>query len=854
MGKIYRLALLLIALIVSTSLMAQTADEPSGSGTEASPYQIETLNNLYWITQNSTEWSKYYEQTANIDATSTSTWDGGAGFTPIGYDYDHPFTGNYDGQNYTISNLYINRPSTDCIGLFGYSLALINITNIGLLNCDITGNNSTGSIVGYFATNSPTTATTISDSYSTGTISGNSYVGGLVGQVVGNVVTINYSYSTCSVGGNRNVGGLVGGFGNGIVSNCYSNGDVTRKSGASSTWIGGFCGYIEGTTIECCYSIGSVFYEGVSDPTDKGFAGGYGMSSGSQNANYFDSEASNQNTDAMGAATPKTTAEMKTQATFTGWDFTSIWSISVVVNNGYPYLYGYTWTGLTNTDWNNTANWSENSIPTSTKNIIIPDVTNDPIITSIVSSECNNITIESGGSLTISEEGKLTVNDDLSNSGTLTINTYASSTGSLIVEGTASGDISMQRYIATWSDADHGWHFLSSPVASQAINDFHTVGSGNDFYKWDEINDIWVNRTASGGGLNGAFETNFAVGTGYLIANSTTSTKTFSGTLNNSNIDFSNLSYTEATDHTGWHLLGNPYPSALLWDATAWNRTNVNATAKIWHESNSSYSDISQNGAIPANQGFMINVTSATNSITIPLDDRSHNSQNWYKNGETNKIKLTAYDTEGNTAQESIIKFNENATTGFDNEYDSKFLSGYAPLFYSQAGEFNVSSNTLPEITEELSILIYFIKNGSSTYYIEVEGIENLLTDYPIYLTDLKTGHTQKLSDNPVYSFTSSEGDSPHRFLLHFKAVGIEEHSTSNNNIQIWSANKTVNIFNPDNHIGQIRVLNMFGQILAEAPLDGNSRQLFTVNIPAGYYIVNIINQHFAISKKVFVK
>ena len=99
---------LVVLFAMSISLMAQSSEQPSGSGTEGDPYQIDTLNNLYWITQNSGEWDAYYIQTANIDASSSSSWDSNAGFTPIG-NSSTQFTGSYDGDGYTIDSLFINR-------------------------------------------------------------------------------------------------------------------------------------------------------------------------------------------------------------------------------------------------------------------------------------------------------------------------------------------------------------------------------------------------------------------------------------------------------------------------------------------------------------------------------------------------------------------------------------------------------------------------------------------------------------------------------------------------------------------------------------------------------------------------
>ncbi|OQX96518.1 MAG: hypothetical protein B6I24_11285 [Bacteroidetes bacterium 4572_128] len=83
---------------------AQTEVQPEGAGTEENPFQIATLDNLHWLTQNFIYWGKHYIQTADIDAIETSAWDNGQGFLPIGND-NHRFSGVYDGQNHVISNL-----------------------------------------------------------------------------------------------------------------------------------------------------------------------------------------------------------------------------------------------------------------------------------------------------------------------------------------------------------------------------------------------------------------------------------------------------------------------------------------------------------------------------------------------------------------------------------------------------------------------------------------------------------------------------------------------------------------------------------------------------------------------------
>ncbi len=82
---------------------------------------------------------------------------------------------------------------------------------------------------------------------------------------------------------------------------------------------------------------------------------GTGGNVGTTISSYWDTQTSGQTTSASG--TGKITAEMKTAATFTGWDFTTIWDIESGKNDGYPYLRWYydvkpriTYVGIYQTD------------------------------------------------------------------------------------------------------------------------------------------------------------------------------------------------------------------------------------------------------------------------------------------------------------------------------------------------------------------------------------------------------------------------------------------------------------------------------------------------------------------------
>ncbi len=359
----------LVALIFAANLMAQTSTAPTGTGSAQDPYLIETLANLYWVsiqTNNGNSFSgKYFLQTQDIDASITSTWSWGQGWNPIGYATNwqtRPFSGIYNGNGKTITGIYINRPTTNSVGLFGRT-SNSTIINLNLENATISGGSTVGGMVGM------TWQCVLSDSSVSGSVSGTGFnIGGLVGNnsadinrcsstadvtggsYVGGLIGWNYlsdksisnSFSAGNVSGTDYVGGFLGHQNWGGMTNCYARGDVTLTASGSTTYrIGGFAGNSpQNQSIINSYSTGNVVILDGSTHTNKGFNGSGTWTSA---INFFDLETSGQSSSP--GATPKTTAEMHTPLNFlpAGWDFKGagsegIWNIGNDRNDGYPYF------------------------------------------------------------------------------------------------------------------------------------------------------------------------------------------------------------------------------------------------------------------------------------------------------------------------------------------------------------------------------------------------------------------------------------------------------------------------------------------------------------------------------------
>lgn len=147
---------------------------------------------------------KTFKQNADITLTAAHTSIGR--YFEGTYKY---FKGTYDGNNKTISNLTVNAPNSNYQGLFGYTSKAV-IKNVTLANCNITGKQYTGGIVGYAST-----STAIENCHVNGNINATASDASEHGGIVGSATAT--SITNCTVTGtistsvsNDNYGGIVG--------------------------------------------------------------------------------------------------------------------------------------------------------------------------------------------------------------------------------------------------------------------------------------------------------------------------------------------------------------------------------------------------------------------------------------------------------------------------------------------------------------------------------------------------------------------------------------------------------------------------------------------------------------------
>ena len=216
-----------------------------GKGTPEEPFLVTSVERLQMVGKGSNnpsgfqDWTldKHYRQPIDLNMS-------GQVFTPIGTS-SAPFTGTYNGEHrntiFNIFNLTINNGSSNNTGMFGYiNGSGVKVSNLGLVNVNITGAQNTGGITGYLGSGA-----IIENCRVTGAVYGSGDVGGLIGNNNGTITNC-YNTATVTITGGNNAGGITGS-NSGTVSFCYNTGNVIYTIANDSSIAGGIVGINSGT-------------------------------------------------------------------------------------------------------------------------------------------------------------------------------------------------------------------------------------------------------------------------------------------------------------------------------------------------------------------------------------------------------------------------------------------------------------------------------------------------------------------------------------------------------------------------------------------------------------------------------
>ena len=219
-----------------------------------------------------------------ITSADATYWHRGRGWMPIG-EWERPFAAVFQGNNYKIRNLFMDRKARDHVGLFARVDYTSRIEGVDLLDVKITGSNFVGGLVG-------DSRGAIIRSTVTGRVTGANFVGGLVGDSRDAIIR---STVTGRVTGANYVGGLVGS-NSGAIADSAAEGTVA----GDRNYVGGLVGWnLDAGTIADSAAEGAVIgarnYVGglvglnggtIADTAATGFVSGPADVGGLTGANY----------------------------------------------------------------------------------------------------------------------------------------------------------------------------------------------------------------------------------------------------------------------------------------------------------------------------------------------------------------------------------------------------------------------------------------------------------------------------------------------------------------------------------------------------------------------------------------
>ncbi|AWI05552.1 cell wall-binding repeat-containing protein [Clostridium drakei] len=229
------------AVQIGKSETVKTSSFAGGSGTEGDPYQIATADQLNSVRK---YLDKHFKLTADIDLASYENWEPIGAFDSqakdeLGY-FANAFTGTFDGDNHTISNLTINKKDAVGVGLIGAASKSSVVKNLKIENIKAEGSVAVGSVIGYnkgLVENITLSGTNSINAYScaSGIVGGNE--GGTIKNcnVVGATINMldNISYISPFVGEWKtnidNVGTLVVDFNNDGTASTHLNGKAAES-------------------------------------------------------------------------------------------------------------------------------------------------------------------------------------------------------------------------------------------------------------------------------------------------------------------------------------------------------------------------------------------------------------------------------------------------------------------------------------------------------------------------------------------------------------------------------------------------------------------------------------------------
>ena len=569
-------------------------------------------------------------------------------------------------------------------------------------------------------------------------------------------------------------------------------------------------------------------------------------------------------------------------ATFdAGINSTIIARVTGFVFNGactLPPTATYLWNGFTSTNWSTNTNWSPNIVPLATNNVLISKTTNQPIISAATSAVVNNLTINSGASLTIS--GILTPSGTITNTGTLTVAPGGALVGS---SSNVNGEVTVQASVV----GQRGWRVFGNPFSSNL--DIATVANTNgitigttvpasgvtDSRTYNIATGLWSNvASPTTSWTNGSLYALFIRGLSSQVTGSTYTsnpsafTYKVSGTLSNPSLGRNQSSGV-------FRVIGNPYAAPINTSALTAQTTDVpyytykiSATGTPRVKSGSwvaASSNSSATTTIPVmgvlcympTSSALFNVTTSDINTTGAVQTGLFGSESSIQQLEINVNNGKDF------ADKLFIRTNVNATNNGKDRSDLPKYENESTNFYTIAPDnAHLAVDARKEWNQNIPL---GIRSAAGNYSIAVEN-NSLQSGIVVYLKDKLLNVNTELKAGAQYDFTITSDPSTlgeKRFELFFgkpgTGIATAEESTTGLQMKILGNVVNGNVLSiqvsgiKSSEIASLALVDMDGRVVATKSVVNGINNINISNVSKGMQLIKISNGIQQLTKK-FIK
>ncbi len=499
------------------------------------------------------------------------------------------------------------------------------------------------------------------------------------------------------------------------------------------------------------------------------------------------------------------------------------------------------------------------------------------------SMHSQNVTVNSGRSITIQSTSSLTVGGDFTNTaGTVTLHSDSDEFSSLMVSGAASGDITYNRYVNIVGAGE--WDLVGAPVSGMAfsslITDANIATNGSGVYAvgaYDNTLDTWTNATNATTG-------DLALGQGYQMATTSGGTLSFTGAIANGDqsVIINNNNAANSGSGRRWNLIANPFASYLHGNSNA-DGTNNFLTANTaaiddnfeaiygWKADGTGYEIYNNTSAatyIAPGQGFFvaaagsgadqtINFTQAMQTVTGADDFVAARSSASYE---------LVLDMHGDAVKVSDTKFyfKEGLTLGLDPGYDAGAFnqsSGLSSRLVEQDNGIGMGINAMP--TDAMSnVIVPLAINQEANIALEIQIANSTIPeDINVYIEDT-VENTFTLLTNESFELTAQTTLSgAGRFYLHFTTGVLSIDTVSSSSLvsaykgkgDAYISLEGLQQFSQPAEVTLYNVLGM--KILSKTIKNASQKELLsTIGVKKGVYILKVQAENIVFTKKLAIE